>query len=366
MKKSIIGTVIFAILLLSLSVACLFLPKNEYSSTERRLLAQFPELNKDTVMSGSFMKDFESYSADQFPFREEFRTIKSFFSFNIFRKLDKNDLFVVENHISKIDNAYNQNMIDYATTLFSKIYEDNIKDKNSNVYLSIVPDKNYFLAEKNGYPVMDYDKFIEEFKTKNDYMQYIDIVELLSAEDYYYTDTHWKQENIIDVANKLTNTMSNISIDTDYKENVLEYPFAGVYFGQLSMPFKKDTITYLTNETIENFVVKYYDTGKPVIGELYNLDKAFGKDSYEMFLSGVAPLITIENKDCNNDRELILFRDSFGSSIAPIIATAYSKVTIVDIRYMQSSMLNNFVDFKNKDILFLYSTSILNNSTSMR
>ena len=33
-----------------------------------------------------------------------------------------------------------------------------------NVYYSVVPDKNYFIAEKNGYPSMDYDKLLSLMK----------------------------------------------------------------------------------------------------------------------------------------------------------------------------------------------------------
>ena len=79
-----------------------------------------------------------------------------------------------------------------------------------------------------------------------------------------------------------------------------------------------------------------------------------------MFLSGSKALITIENPGCDNDRELVLFRDSFGSSIAPLLAQAYHKVTLVDIRYIRPDVLDRFVDFDGVDVLFLYSTQVLN------
>ena len=85
-----------------------------------------------------------------------------------------------------------------------------------------------------------------------------------------------------------------------------------------------------------------------------------------MFLSGVAPLITIENPNAGTDKELVMFRDSFGSSLAPLLAEGYSKITVVDVRYMQSSLVGNFVDFENSDVLFIYSTALLNNSTAMK
>ena len=96
------------------------------------------------------------------------------------------------------------------------------------------------------------------------------------------------------------------------------------------------------------------------------MKKAEGKDPYEMFLSGTAPLITIENPSANVSKELVLFRDSFGSSLAPLMAEGYKKITVVDIRYIQSAFIGNFVDFEGADVLFLYSTTLLNNSLAMK
>ena len=99
---------------------------------------------------------------------------------------------------------------------------------------------------------------------------------------------------------------------------------------------------------------------------VYDMEKANGKDPYEMFLSGSISLVTIDNPNAKTDKELVLFRDSFGSSIAPLLATGYSKVTVVDIRYVQSAILGRFVNFENADILFLYSTLVLNNSETLK
>ncbi len=68
----------------------------------------------------------------------------------------------------------------------------------------------------------------------------------------------------------------------------------------------------------------------------------------------------MENATAENSRELILFRDSFGSSIAPLLLDGYSKITLVDIRYIHPDLLGKFVDFRGCDVLFLYSSLVLN------
>lgn len=365
-RKNIIITVLFFMFIFIFSALLILKPQEAFSESERRELKGFPELSTESVLSGEFSKEFEEYSQDRFPLRDTFRQIKAWFSTKIFNKLDNNGLFVADGHISKIDSKKNHEMMDYAADKFAYIFDTYLKDKDVKVYFSIVPDKNFVLAPSNGYPSLNYDSFIEEMKEKTSYMQYIEVRDLLELDDYYTTDTHWRQEKIIDVADRLVSGMGNSLTEDVYKENTLEVPFNGVYKGQLAMNFKPDEIIYLTNETIDNAKITYYDTGIPKEGDMYNMKKASGKDPYEMFLSGTSPLITIENPFIDNDRELVLFRDSFGSSMAPIMTSAYKKITLVDIRYIQSAFIGNFVKFHNQDVLFLYSTTLLNNSLALK
>ena len=85
-----------------------------------------------------------------------------------------------------------------------------------------------------------------------------------------------------------------------------------------------------------------------------------------MYLSGPQSLLRIENPNAATDRELILFRDSFGSSLAPLLVSDYKTVTLVDIRYLSSQMLSRYLEFKGQDVLFLYSTSVLNSGTTLK
>ena len=63
---------------------------------------------------------------------------------------------------------------------------------------------------------------------------------------------------------------------------------------------------------------------------------------------------------------MIIFRDSFGSSITPLLIPYYSKITVIDNRYIASDYLTNYIEFNDQDVLFLYSTLIVNNSGSLK
>ena len=89
-------------------------------------------------------------------------------------------------------------------------------------------------------------------------------------------------------------------------------------------------------------------------------------DPYELFLSGSKSLLTIENPYAESDRELVMFRDSFGSSLAPLLVSGYAKITLVDIRYISPELLDRFIDFESQDVLFIYSAPVLNNSITLK
>ena len=45
---------------------------------------------------------------------------------------------------------------------------------------------------------------------------------------------------------------------------------------------------------------------------------------------------------------------------------AYSKITLVDLRYMSSDLLGDYVDFTDAEVLFLMSDKIVNNSIMLK
>ena len=328
----------------------------EYSVSERRVLASFPEISFENIMSGEFATQFEKYATDRFPIRDAWRSIKAYTQTKVFRQKDNNDIYTASGHISKLEYPMNIEMMDHSIQLFTKI-KDKYLDSNP-IYFAIIPDKNRYLASPNDYLSLDYEAFAQYMKEHMNFAEYIEIADLLEADDYYKTDTHWRQEAIIDVSERIASKMGT-NITQSYHTNTLDSPFYGVYAGQSALVCEPDTIMYLTNDTIESAEVD----GDVLI---YDITKAGSKDPYEMFLSGNQPIIRIRNAQNESGKQLIMFRDSFGSSIAPLFIKGYSEIVLVDLRYISSEVLDEYVEFENADILFLYSTLLLNNSLSMK
>lgn len=355
----------FGIFFAGMFLCCLFLPKPEFSYSERRKPAQMLPVTAESIRSGSAMTSFEAYSTDNFPLRDKFRTLKAITSSYIFCRLDNNNIYVSDGYAAKVEYPMRETALDYAADRFRYVYDTLIAGKTDHVYMSVIPDKGAFLAKKSGRLSMDYGQFESLMADKtNDFADYIAISDLLELSDFYRTDTHWRQENIVDVAQRLASVMGT-SVSDAHTVNELEHEFRGVYYGQSALPLRSEKIYYLTSPVIDE--CKVYNGEKNNSGmDMYDMKLAAGYDPYEMFLSGSLSLITIENPNADNDRHLVLFRDSFGSAIAPLLAEGYAKVTVVDIRYIQPFVLGRFVDFENADVLFLYSSLVLNNSETIK
>lgn len=357
---SILGMGLVAALWLALSVITWCRPPQEYSAAERRPLEQFPQLREETVLSGEFMSDFESYTLDQFPMRDLFRGIKARVQYSVMGRLDNNGVYRVEEQWSKLDYPLDREALAHALKIFEGLRQKELAD--SKIFTAVIPDKNYFLAQRLGYPVMDYDALVETVREGMPYASYVNLFGTLEAGDYYTTDTHWRQERLGDTAARLCAALG--IPEPEHTEAVDSgVPFYGVYYGQAAVSPPPDTLYTLKSPVIDACRVYNYENGK--WGGIYDWEKLSGEDGYEVFLSGPVSLLRIENPLAETDRELILFRDSFGSSLAPLLVQGYKTVTLVDIRYLSSGMLGRFLDFHGQDVLFCYSTLVLNNGKSL-
>lgn len=362
-NRNIIYVCAVAILFFGLTVIAWLKPADDFSVTERRPLDQMPKLSADDVLRGKFAEQFEEYSLDQFPFRDTFRSIKAMTHMYVFGQSDNNDVYMADGYVSKLDYPLSEKALEKAAKKFRSIYANHIKGSDAQVYYSVIPDKNYFLAKENGYLAYDYEKMYGYLEDNLADMTYIDITGALSLEDFYVTDTHWRQDRILDVAWALGNAMG-VNLQAEYEAVTLDTPFYGVYYGQLALPIEPDSITYLEHKNFSDCTIINHENGKEI--SMYDLDKAVGRDPYEMFLSGSLSVITIDNPNAATDKELVIFRDSFGSSLVPLLVEGYAKITMLDARYLNEAMIDKFVEFDDQDVLFIHCTSVINNQTAFQ
>ena len=360
--RTILVIIVFIVVIGGFFIMSRIITPPDISQSERRPLAKLPVLTSESFVSAKYMADFETWAADSFALRESLRTVRAKTVFRVFRLSDKDGLYIGDSGAGKIDKIRE----DSWRRSCQKICLLAERIKSENIYVALIPDKSIYAGK--WMPGFDLDLANSILEEEMSGYHRIDLASVIKSEDFYQTDLHMSQTSLSGIMDALGAEMNFKPLTWSYVESIGD--FFGVYTGQLALPMPPDTMTYVRQ--MEPYVdVKYLDPsdGQMKGGPLYDTEAFSGVDPYSFFLSGPQPLIVLELYGApdnpfksDNGRELILFRDSFGSSIAPLFIGAYQKITMIDLRYIDSRLLDEYVDVSaDADVLFLYSSQILNN-----
>lgn len=300
------------------------------------------------------------------------------------------EYYVADGKIVAISPPLDEKSVSRAADRFAYLYGTYLLPNRMQAYVAVIPDKSYYLPDEKKRGQMDYAAIFALVYKKMDYAIPIDITDCLDKDSYYATDSHWRQECLLSAADRIAGCMlgdfradgthsskENLSSSPSYETKVAADHFIGSYAKAIReasgwekrafSSVEPDTIRYLTNDLLEQAAAYRYDTDTS--GGLYDWDKLDSRNPYDFFLSGPVALMRLENPSSGTDRKLVVFRDSYGSSLLPLLLPYYKEILVVDIRYMMSSRLGDFVDFtaySGADALYLYSTTLLNRSISFR
>ena len=364
-RKMYNGAVVlgFFLLLTGFAVAAICTPDKEISKSERRYYEQMPEWSFAAVMDGSYMRDMEDYLLDQFVGRDVFRIAKTEIETSFLGKTDANNYVKMDDMLFELDYDWSKKQVSKTAQEFAKLQKKWFAD--ADVYYSVIPDKESFLP-KESYPVGNNGFAVNELQKYMVDAEYIDVYRYLTLEDYYRTDLHWKQESIVDVAEVLLSEMHEMEWNAkEYTSSLITSKFNGAYAGASAYRINPDELYGLTNEVIDAATVYDYESGKEV--SVYAPEKIDGADAYDYYLWGARALLSVKNPLCENGKKLLLFRDSFGSSIAPLLLEGYEEITLVDLRYITATYLSQMLELDEyEDVLFLYSENVLRNSGSLK
>ena len=100
-RKNYAVVCLTAAFLLGFLVWSLLKPDDTVSQSERRKLTHKPELTAASILNGKFMTEFESYTLDQFPLRDELRTLKALSVRDVFGEKDNNGIYVADGYAAE-------------------------------------------------------------------------------------------------------------------------------------------------------------------------------------------------------------------------------------------------------------------------
>ena len=262
------------------------------------------------------------------------------------------EVYVYEGYAVSTETAYEKKSLDYAAQKFRQLYDSYLTGNDGHIYLPVIPDKGSFTEPPEGYTPASAQETAETLLAQLDFVQYADIAPGLTLEDYYRTDQALAQA-------------MGVPLTGDFRENTVDAPFYGTYAGKAEEPLTADTLRYLTSETLDACTVYDYETERQET--LYDLSAVETDTPYDLYLQGSRSLLRIDSPLAATDRTLVVFRDSFGSSLIPLLSESYRTIYAVDIRYLSSQLLGRFLTLDgSEDVLFLYSTMVLQNSRTMK
>lgn len=366
-NRSKVIVIVFAVILSVVPLASFAMPDVANSTVERRSLAQWKspvEYRKENP--GSSLSDYfaslEDYLLDQFPLRDDIRGLSALSRRYLFSHFDQNRFFKVGDHLGKLDFVYREKAVEHAVKLFNGVYDSHFRGGKGTHLFALIPDKGQYMTSHSVYPKVDTEIFMNALRDMtNQEIKKLSLKNEMTIDTYYRTDPHWNQLQLRPLADTLLSELNSPIRISGLSFDVRSLgPFSGTYAGQAALPVKEDELVYLDHPSIRR--ARVYDPLAKEEKSVYRLDLLHkSMDPYDVFLGGARPVLFVRNDEAEGNRRLVVFRDSFGSSMVPLLVPAYREILVVDLRYVRAEVIKNELDaFRDADVLFLYSTTVLN------
>ena len=337
----------------------LVLPDRQFSEQENRYLQMRPEFSFKSLFSGDYTSKFETYTTDQFTFRDEWITLKAASELAL-GKQENNDVHLCENGT----------LIEGFKRPESSVLDSNMSALNTlvgntdaKVYFALIPDKSDLyssLLPKN--VPNDSEKEVIDYCYGQSNATNVDIYSALSAHTdeyiFYRTDHHWTSLGAYYGLSALAESMGLPcpALDSYTDRHVVSEEFYGTTWSSSGFSWvDPDTMETFVNAP-EGLKVTSYPQGSPVEGKLYDFSFLEKKDKYSMFMGGNCPMHVIETG--NEDKpSLLILRDSYTDSLIPFLLDDFSEIHVLDLRYYRAS-LKAYIEQNDFDnVLVCYSVS---------
>lgn len=362
--QTYITIVIFCILIFGFAIATIILPSKEFSETENRYLAQRPKLELESIMNGKFESDYEEYLTDQFVSKDSLVGLKTSIQKILFKRESKDIYFADDNYlIEKHTDSFNSDIAERNIRLLSKFankYQEQFGTEH--ISIMIIPNAVTILKDKlpplaSSYKEEEYLEKIAKSLPENVWFDTAKILQKYNNEELYYrTDHHWKTLSAFYVyqewAKKQGYTVPEI---TDYEIKTVTNNFEGTIQSKLGIKTITDTIElFLPKEEIGYTI--YNENSKETSNSLYDYSKLDTKDKYAIYFGGNQPFIRI-NTEVNNDRKILVIKDSYANCFVPFMIGEFGEIDVVDIRYTNQKLSERIKAGEYTDLLVLYNTS---------
>ena len=356
---SIIGKV-FVIILAAILIINILVPNKDVSEEENRYLAKRPQLTVDSLLSGTYMEDFEKYLSDQFAGRSLLRKIKVGMQRFGGAKVS-NGVFIGDDEYLMQDIVVPNE--EDLTNNINAINKTADKYQNISFNMMIVPDAANVLKDKlpSLAVTADQNALINRVKKQmSESVTWIDASKTLNEHNnekiFYKTDHHWTSLGAYYV---FKDAAPSMGIKDDVSSMFAPYAVSLDFNGTLAalsgcrLNEKEQIDIYVPKDLDKELIVNYEEEQKKTT-TIYDKSKLDTRDQYAVFLGGNSPLINIRTLSPYTGR-LLVIKDSFANSFVQFLTPFYREIVMVDPRYYTGSFDELVEVYNITDVLYLYS-----------
>ncbi len=342
-------------------------PKSDYSALENRALQTLPAFSAKAMHNRSWMADWESYCDDQLLFRSLLVKEKAKTEALLGKKENNGVYFGKDGFLLERPADWNSEMIENNL----KAVQDFCALGRFSATVCMIPPAYEIKQEK--LPSNAYQPFIPRFLTMMEHrlsaaeIPFVNPTQALwdrrSEYLYYRTDHHQTAKGSRIVYQCLADALDYRPLgDEAFDTTDVSHSFRGTTYSKALLPVKADSITqYKTDHPIS---LSFPDENQ-TFDSLYFSNRLKEKDQYSYFLDGNHPLAVIRNPE-QTGRNIAVFEDSYGHSVAPFLAEHFASVHLIDLRYFRGDPLEYLIRNKIDQVLFLYGVSTFMTDASLK
>ena len=370
-RRKIKMAVIFMIIIFLFPLIFILSRKEKFSPEENRNLKEFPEVSPESILEKKFMEDFEAYLSDHFPARLEFIRTKM----NMERLSGKdciNNIYITDDRlIEKLPKP------DYDEVKRSVSAINNFAENyNTEVFISVVPTSaGIYQCDLGKFsPQINQHKFITDvYSELNSNITAIDVFNTLaSASDeyiYYRNDHHWTSRAAYTTYKHIIPKLGFSAVDESlYDIEHVSDDFRGTFYSKCLYDGPKADIIdiyscingFSAQSVIMNDGLKNSESD-----DIYFREFLKKNDKYCVFLGNNRAFTDIRT-NVDNGKEILIIKDSYANSFVPFLIQHYSRISLVDPRYVKGS-IEDFANPNDYDqVLFLYNASTFSQDKNIK
>ncbi len=172
---------------------------------------------------------------------------------------------------------------------------------------------------------------------------------------YSRTDHHWQPLGAYYAAEEFARVAGvDFAPLSNYTPHTLEGYVGTLYGYTKSSVLLNNPEDFIYYEPTTDMTVTRYDTSfkNPVESSSLLYDPThMSKSSYYMVFGGDSQ-ITHVNTSCKNGRTLVIFKDSYGNALLPVLTGSFENIYLCDLRYFDINAVKFCKDVGATDLLF--------------